>query len=148
MPATLLICGAPGMTRTCDLLVRSQTLYPTELRAPAVRLFELTTASPRLPIWKRLRQFLPAGAHAGAPFMIRHALARATPHPPRIDPVRNPHAGESSRGELRPEELLHRLRMGAAGQQLPRVFRIFPSGDRHHPLSYCRADPAQEAVHR
>ena len=25
--------GAPGMTRTCDLLVRSQTLYPTELRA-------------------------------------------------------------------------------------------------------------------
>ena len=26
--------GAPGMTRTCDLLVRSQTLYPTELRAP------------------------------------------------------------------------------------------------------------------
>jgi hypothetical protein len=25
--------GAPGMIRTCDLLVRSQTLYPTELRA-------------------------------------------------------------------------------------------------------------------
>jgi len=25
--------GAPCMTRTCDLLVRSQTLYPTELRA-------------------------------------------------------------------------------------------------------------------
>src|SRR2546421_10122965 len=25
--------GAPGKTRTCDLLVRSQTLYPTELRA-------------------------------------------------------------------------------------------------------------------
>src|SRR5215510_1620366 len=24
---------APGTTRTCDLLVRSQTLYPTELRA-------------------------------------------------------------------------------------------------------------------
>ena len=24
--------GAPGTTRTCDLLVRSQTLYPTELR--------------------------------------------------------------------------------------------------------------------
>jgi len=33
MPSKLLICGAPGMTRTCDLLVRSQTLYPTELRA-------------------------------------------------------------------------------------------------------------------
>jgi hypothetical protein len=33
MPANSLICGAPGMTRTCDLLVRSQTLYPTELRA-------------------------------------------------------------------------------------------------------------------
>jgi hypothetical protein len=27
--------GAPGMIRTCDLLVRSQTLYPTELRARA-----------------------------------------------------------------------------------------------------------------
>jgi hypothetical protein len=25
--------NAPGTTRTCDLLVRSQTLYPTELRA-------------------------------------------------------------------------------------------------------------------
>src|SRR5437870_8319883 len=25
--------GAPGVTRTPDLLVRSQTLYPTELRA-------------------------------------------------------------------------------------------------------------------
>jgi hypothetical protein len=35
MPSKLLICGAPGMTRTCDLLVRSQTLYPTELRARA-----------------------------------------------------------------------------------------------------------------
>jgi hypothetical protein len=28
--------GAPGMTRTCDLLVRSQTLYPTELGAREV----------------------------------------------------------------------------------------------------------------
>ena len=25
--------GAPGKSRTCDLLVRSQTLYPAELRA-------------------------------------------------------------------------------------------------------------------
>ena len=33
MPAKLLSCGAPGVTRTPDLLVRSQTLYPTELRA-------------------------------------------------------------------------------------------------------------------
>ena len=28
-----LFCGAPGVTRTRDLLIRSQTLYPTELRA-------------------------------------------------------------------------------------------------------------------
>jgi hypothetical protein len=28
--------GAPGVTRTPDLLVRSQTLYPTELRARGV----------------------------------------------------------------------------------------------------------------
>jgi hypothetical protein len=27
------LIGAPCRTRTCDLLVRSQTLYPTELRA-------------------------------------------------------------------------------------------------------------------
>ena len=29
------VCGAPGQIRTADLLVRSQTLYPTELRALA-----------------------------------------------------------------------------------------------------------------
>lgn len=29
--------GAPCRTRTCDLLVRSQTLYPTELRARTKR---------------------------------------------------------------------------------------------------------------
>jgi hypothetical protein len=51
MPSKLLICGAPGMTRTCDLLVRSQTLYPTELRARAVRLLELSTATRFPPIW-------------------------------------------------------------------------------------------------
>ena len=27
------VSGAPGMIRTCDLLIRSQALYPTELRA-------------------------------------------------------------------------------------------------------------------
>jgi hypothetical protein len=42
MPAKLLNYGAPGMTRTCDLLVRSQTLYPTELRA----LISMTYAKP------------------------------------------------------------------------------------------------------
>ena len=31
--ANLLISGAPGEIRTPDLLVRSQALYPTELRA-------------------------------------------------------------------------------------------------------------------
>jgi hypothetical protein len=30
---SLLFSSAPGKTRTCDLLIRSQTLYPTELRA-------------------------------------------------------------------------------------------------------------------
>ncbi len=29
----MICCGAPGVTRTPDLLVRSQTLYPAELRA-------------------------------------------------------------------------------------------------------------------
>jgi hypothetical protein len=32
-----LFADAPGTTRTCDLLVRSQTLYPTELRALSKR---------------------------------------------------------------------------------------------------------------
>src|SRR6266853_315308 len=32
-PTKTLSRGAPGLTRTADLLVRSQTLYPTELRA-------------------------------------------------------------------------------------------------------------------
>ncbi len=33
MVAKSFVCGAPGVIRTPDLLVRSQTLYPTELRA-------------------------------------------------------------------------------------------------------------------
>jgi hypothetical protein len=34
--------GGPSRTRTCDLLVRSQTLYPTELWAPRSELYILT----------------------------------------------------------------------------------------------------------
>ena len=34
MPAGLPPIGAPGRARTCDLRIRSPTLYPTELRAP------------------------------------------------------------------------------------------------------------------
>ena len=30
----LLANGAPGMIRTCDPLIRSQVLYPAELRVP------------------------------------------------------------------------------------------------------------------
>ena len=30
------LCGAPYRIRTCDLLIRSQTLYPAELRAQTV----------------------------------------------------------------------------------------------------------------
>ena len=36
--------GAPGKTRTCDLLVRSQTLYPAELRAREKDSFDPTIA--------------------------------------------------------------------------------------------------------
>ena len=31
---TLIVCGAPGAIRTRDPLIRSQVLYPAELRAP------------------------------------------------------------------------------------------------------------------
>jgi hypothetical protein len=37
--------GAPGGTRTPDLLVRSQTLYPTELRARIVICYQQFTAA-------------------------------------------------------------------------------------------------------
>ena len=37
--------GAPCKTRTCDLLVRSQTLYPTELRARKPRLYHPAIAN-------------------------------------------------------------------------------------------------------
>ena len=41
------LAGAPGVTRTPDLLVRSQTLYPTELRAQVVRTpFNLSGPTP------------------------------------------------------------------------------------------------------
>ena len=32
LPQVVDIVGAPSRARTCDLLIRSQTLYPTELR--------------------------------------------------------------------------------------------------------------------
>jgi hypothetical protein len=38
--------GAPGVTRTRDLLIRSQTLYPTELRAHPVRYSKLQQRTP------------------------------------------------------------------------------------------------------
>ncbi len=34
------LAGAPGMIRTCDLLVRSQTLYPAELRALTLSVYQ------------------------------------------------------------------------------------------------------------
>ena len=33
-PNLLILIGAPGMIRTCDPLIRSQVLYPAELRVP------------------------------------------------------------------------------------------------------------------
>src|SRR6185369_6432170 len=35
LPQVVDIVGAPSRARTCDLLIRSQTLYPTELRVHA-----------------------------------------------------------------------------------------------------------------
>ncbi|SPF49327.1 hypothetical protein SBA4_4040009 [Candidatus Sulfopaludibacter sp. SbA4] len=40
------LSGAPGQIRTADLLVRSQTLYPTELRALAGNLTPLMYPTP------------------------------------------------------------------------------------------------------
>src|SRR6266705_3161039 len=47
--------GAPGGTRTPDLLVRSQTLYPTELRARPWQLQYLTLLTRRLQVPDRAR---------------------------------------------------------------------------------------------
>jgi hypothetical protein len=35
---TLVVNGAPGMIRTCDHLIRSQVLYPAELRVRRPRI--------------------------------------------------------------------------------------------------------------
>jgi hypothetical protein len=52
--------GAPGTTRTCDLLIRSQTLYPTELRAHPANLHKVQFPAPlRNPILD------PAGSGGG-----------------------------------------------------------------------------------
>ena len=54
--AAVALSGAPGVTRTRDLLVRSQTLYPTELRAlaqatnPSTVANRAGVAQPRTPI--------------------------------------------------------------------------------------------------
>src|SRR5436190_2866551 len=136
------------MTRTCDLLVRSQTLYPTELRARAVRLFELSTAARYLPIWQGIRQLFPTGTCSGATLMVRHAGAGIAADPARIDSIRHPHTGETARRDLRAEELLHRFRMRAAGEELPRILSVLPGADGHQPGSYRYAHPAQKAIHR
>lgn len=40
LPQFIDLIGAPGMIRTCDPLIRSQVLYPTELRVPLKANFE------------------------------------------------------------------------------------------------------------
>lgn len=52
--------GAPGGTRTPDLLVRSQTLYPTELRAHPWLLFDSTALAIliRVPTRRRFLEHL------------------------------------------------------------------------------------------
>ena len=60
--------GAPCRTRTCDLLVRSQTLYPTELRAR-----EHVIISSRLVMARGLRHTLP---NAGATASLQRGPAR------------------------------------------------------------------------
>src|SRR5215471_3240510 len=47
--------GAPCRTRTCDLLVRSQTLYPAELRAQRVGSWRLVVDR-----YRQLRARLPS----------------------------------------------------------------------------------------
>src|ERR1700693_4753918 len=45
-PRQLRIDGAPDRSRTCDLWLRKPTLYPTELRAPAVHFTHRLRCSP------------------------------------------------------------------------------------------------------
>ena len=52
------INGAPGKTRTCGLLIRSQTLYPTELRAHPFRCSNLQQQTEF-----RNRQIIPSVSH-------------------------------------------------------------------------------------
>ncbi len=48
--------GAPGRTRTLNLLIRSQTLYPIELRALIIRTYE--TPDPNTSYTKALGTFI------------------------------------------------------------------------------------------
>ena len=83
--------GAPGTTRTCDLLVRSQTLYPTELRARKAVCPQFTTPSlvsryPRHPLPDHQR------VNVIRPFVRLHRLQVAhVPHDRILvhDPVRS-----------------------------------------------------------
>jgi hypothetical protein len=60
--ALLIWLGAPGEIRTPDLLVRSQTLYPTELRARDVVLNRGGEGG----IHGRLRRLVPCAGSAGS----------------------------------------------------------------------------------
>ena len=89
--------GAPGEIRTPDLLVRSQTLYPTELRAqktvPTVILtIPAEQASPgQRKLWRRERDsnprwaFDPYALSRGAPSTTRPSLRRTIPTTVRSD---------------------------------------------------------------
>ena len=85
------IYGAPGEIRTPDLLVRSQALYPTELRAQCDQnqrpiLGEGLKASKRHNLWRRGRDsnprwaFDPYALSRGAPSTTRPPLPTGLPH--------------------------------------------------------------------
>src|SRR5919204_1484359 len=57
--------SAPCRTRTCDLLVRSQTLYPTELRAHRGRNLGSYHSAPAL--FEPLDEQLPVAQHGREP---------------------------------------------------------------------------------
>src|SRR5436190_22791366 len=117
--------GGPSRTRTCDLLVRSQTLYPTELWAPGSEPRMLTLMQPLVEepaIAQQRRQPHTKLACITHIVRVKPRRARATMCQPRKHDRRESCArGSGAIAQRRFEKAHHALRMdGKVGAVPPR----------------------------
>src|SRR6266700_1014293 len=134
--------GGPSRTRTCDLLVRSQTLYPTELWAPWSEPQILTLMQPLVEepaIAQQCRQPRPELARIAHVVRVKPRRARATMYQPRKHDRRQEGArGRGAIAQRRLEKAHHPLRVdGKVGAVPPRPL--------HQPLAI---DARTNELHR